>query len=98
MSRTESGGQAGQGTAANLKDKATEVASNIRDMGSNAYEAATQKYDDLKETATEYYQAGREKAQQWESQIESYVRDQPIKSLLMAAGVGIIVGAIWKRL
>ena len=97
MSRADSG-NAAQDAASQIKDKASEMASNVRDMGSQAYEAASEKYESARDAAAEYYQAGREKAMQWESQIESYVHEQPIKSLLMAAGVGIVLGMIWKRI
>lgn len=98
MSRSESGNPSNQSTASQVKDKVQEVASNVRDMGSQAYETASQKYEDAKESAAEYYRAGRDRAMEWESQIESYVRERPIKSLLMAAGVGIVIGMIWKRI
>ena len=90
MSRAESGNAPNQGTASQLRDKASEVATNLRD-------AAAEKYENIKDSATEYYQAGRDKAVEWENQIEEYVRERPIKSLLMAAGVGILLGILWKR-
>jgi len=98
MSRSDSGNASVQGAASQIKDKVSEVASNVRDMGSQAYDAAAEKYENVKDAAAEYYQAGRDKAVEWESQIESYVRERPIKSLLMAAGVGVVLGMIWKRL
>jgi ElaB/YqjD/DUF883 family membrane-anchored ribosome-binding protein len=98
MSRAESGNAPGQGAAAQVKDKVSEVASNIKDMGSQVRDAAAEQYENVKEGAAEYYRAGRDKAAEWESQIEEYVRERPIKSLLMAAGVGALLGIIWKRL
>ena len=98
MSRADSGNTPNpQAATSQLRDKASEVASNLRDMGSQVRDAATEQYQNIKESATEYYQAGRDKAVQWENQIEEYVREQPIKSLLMAAGVGILLGILWKR-
>ena len=99
MSRAESGNTPNQqgSTTSQLRDKASEVATNLRDMGSQVRDAASEQYQNIKESATEYYQAGRDKAVQWENQIEEYVREQPIKSLLMAAGVGILLGILWKR-
>src|ERR1700712_5199443 len=99
MSRANSGSNPAeqQGAAAQLKDKASEVVSGIKDMGSNVRDAATEKYGELRDTATEYYQSGRERAVQWESQLEDYVREQPVKALLMAAGVGVLLGVLWKR-
>ena len=98
MSRAESGSASNQGAASQLKDKASEMASGIRDMGTQAYDAAAEKYQSVKDSAAEYYQAGHDKAVAWEAQIESYVRERPIKSLLMAAGAGMLLGIIWKRI
>ena len=102
MSRADSGntpnqGAQGQGVTQQLKDKASEVASNVRDMSSQVKEAATEQYENLRDSATEYYQAGRDKAVEWQNQLEDYVREQPLKAVLMAAGVGVLLGIIWKR-
>jgi len=42
-------------------------------------------------------QEGRERAQEWEQSIETYVQEKPIQSILIAAGVGILLGILWKR-
>jgi ElaB/YqjD/DUF883 family membrane-anchored ribosome-binding protein len=97
MSRADTGNQANQGVTSQLKDKATEVASSLRDMGSQVRDTATEQYQAARDTAAEYYQAGRDKAVQWEEQLETYVREQPLKALLIAAGVGVVLGVIWKR-
>lgn len=99
MSRMEdSGEQAGDaGTAETIRNKAKEVGEQLRDLGHQAREAAQAQYERLREHASEYYETGRERAKEWEQSLESYVREQPIKSLLIAAGVGVILGALWKR-
>ena len=97
MSRADSG-NAAEGMASQLKDKANEMVDNLRDMGSKVSDTASEQFQAAKETASEYYQAGRDKAAQWEEQIEAYVREQPVKSLLIAAGIGALFGVIWKRL
>jgi ElaB/YqjD/DUF883 family membrane-anchored ribosome-binding protein len=66
-------------------------------MGSQVRDTATEQYQAARDTAAEYYQAGRDKAVQWEEQLETYVREQPLKSLLIAAGIGVVLGVIWKR-
>ena len=38
-----------------------------------------------------------DKAVEWQNQLEDYVREQPLKAVLMAAGVGVLLGIIWKR-
>jgi ElaB/YqjD/DUF883 family membrane-anchored ribosome-binding protein len=90
-------GQQGSTTSA-IRDKATEMGQSLRDMGSQVRDTAQQQYEQLRQSATEYYEQGREKAQEWEQNLESYVREQPIKSLLIAAGVGLVVGFIWRRI
>ena len=36
-------------------------------------------------------------AHEWEEGIESYVREKPLQAVLIAAGVGLLLGALWKR-
>ncbi|HLL88919.1 MAG TPA: DUF883 C-terminal domain-containing protein [Tepidisphaeraceae bacterium] len=90
-------GQEGQGTATNLQAQAGQVAQQARDLGQQVKEQATQKYQQLREQATQYYDTSRQSATEWEQSLESYVRDQPVKSLLIAAGVGVVLGMVWKR-
>ena len=102
MSRADSGnagqqGQQQQGMTDQLKDKAGEVATNLRDMGTQVRDAATQQYQQALDTAQDYYQQGRERAMEWQGQVEDYVREQPIKALAIAAGVGVVLGILWKR-
>jgi ElaB/YqjD/DUF883 family membrane-anchored ribosome-binding protein len=80
-----------------LKDKASDVANSLRDMGSQVRDVATQQYQSAVDTAQEYYQEGREKAMEWQGQLEDYVREQPVKALAIAAGIGVVLGILWKR-
>ena len=41
--------------------------------------------------------AGRDKVQQVERSFAQYVREQPLKSILIAAGVGLVLGRFWLR-
>ena len=89
MSRME-----GQG---NLRDSAKEVKDNLRELGSQVRDTATQQYEQLREQATDYYQQGRDRAMEMEQSLEQYVQEKPIQSLLIAAGVGMLLGVLWKR-
>lgn len=80
-----------------VRQHAGEAVQNVREMGSQVREAAREKLENLRDQASEYYDQGREKAQEWEQNLESYIQDQPVKSLLIAAGVGFLLGVIWKR-
>jgi ElaB/YqjD/DUF883 family membrane-anchored ribosome-binding protein len=80
-----------------LREKASEVGQNVRELGGQAREAAREQYDRLRGRAEEYYDRGRERAMEWEQGLEEYVQEQPIKSLLIAAGVGMLLGFFWRR-
>jgi ElaB/YqjD/DUF883 family membrane-anchored ribosome-binding protein len=89
MARTDQGQDAAS-TAGHLKDTVTQAAGQVRD-------AAREKYEDLRDSAQDYYEQGRDKAQEWQHGVEQYVQEQPIKALLIAAGVGMLLGILWKR-
>ena len=80
-----------------LRDKAQEVSQNLRDLGGQVRDAAREKYDQMSDQARQYYDQGRQSAQQWEESLESYVQEKPLQALLMAAGVGLLLGVLWKR-
>jgi ElaB/YqjD/DUF883 family membrane-anchored ribosome-binding protein len=73
------------------------VQQSIRDMGSQLRDTASEQYSNLRQQATDYYQQGRERAVEWRDQLEDYVREQPVKSLLIAAGIGALFGILWRR-
>lgn len=85
------------GSTQQIRDKAGEVAQGIRDIGSSARDAAREQYDHLRGTAQEYYEQGRARAQEWEQNLESYVQEKPLQALAIAAGVGLLVGLLWRR-
>ena len=99
MNQGQSGGAEGQGAegSANLRDTAGQVGENIRNLGSQVRDQATQQYDQLRNQATEYYEQGRQRAMEMEQSLEQYVQEKPIQALLMAAGVGMLLGILWKR-
>jgi ElaB/YqjD/DUF883 family membrane-anchored ribosome-binding protein len=77
----------------NNQSESTEQASTATHLCEKASDMAHQ----VKDAATEQYEQAREKARQWQRDLELYVHEQPIKSLLIAAGVGVVVGMIMKR-
>jgi ElaB/YqjD/DUF883 family membrane-anchored ribosome-binding protein len=98
MSRISDPGETtGASPADQLKESAQQVTQNLRSMGSQARDAANEKFNDLRQQASEYYDQGRERAQEWEQGLEQYVQEKPIQSLLIAAGVGLVLGMLWKR-
>ena len=73
------------------------AAEQVRETASQVRDAAQDKFNDLRDQAAEYYEQGRQRAMEWEHSLEEYVQQQPIKSLLIAAGVGALLGFLWRR-
>jgi len=89
-------GQAEAGTP-QLRETAQQVGQNLRDLGGQVRDAASEQYQNLRQQATDYYEQGRQRAQEWEQGLEQYVQEKPIQSLLIAAGAGLLLGILWKR-
>ncbi len=51
----------------------------------------------IEENASAYYEKGISEAKNLEKKIETNIRENPTKSLLIAAGVGLFAWALWNR-
>ncbi len=79
---TSSSSQYGSGTVEDLKSKAK---STFEDAADRAQDIASQARDQVGEVAGNVKGA-----------IDKSVKDQPITTLLAAAAVGFVIGALWK--
>ena len=75
--------------------KARTVTQDLQELGGMAREMAQEKVAQLRASASEYCEEGRDKVQQVERGFEQFVRQQPLKSILIATGVGILLGGFW---
>ena len=80
-----------------LKKTATDIGENVREMGGEIGDLAREKYSDFRDQASDLYRKGRKKASELEEGIEGYIKEQPVKALLIAAGVGLLVGLLRRR-
>ena len=83
--------------AASVRDAAAHVGQNLRDAGEQVRETAAEQYEQLRDQASEYYEQGRQRAMDMEQTLEQYVQEKPLRALLIAAGIGMFVGMVWKR-
>ena len=67
------------------------------EIGNEMREQAQDLMAQGKEVATEYYEEGRNQVLAWQQQLENQVREKPLQSLLMAAGVGLLLGLLRRR-
>ena len=77
-----------------LGKQAREVTQDLRQMGEIARDAAQEKLEQLRDKASEY---GRDKVQHVERSIEQYIQERPLKSVLIAASIGLLFGRFWMR-
>ena len=69
----------------------------MKNSYSQARDAARQAVGQVKERASEYYSQGRERATEFGHKVEDMVREQPMKSVLIAAGAGLVLGMLLRR-
>jgi len=93
MGDTGTPGTQGQGFA----EQAQQVSQNLRDLGGQVRDQAREKYNELSGQAQDYYDQGRRKAKEVEEGLESYIQEKPLQAVLIAAGVGVLLGLLWKR-
>jgi ElaB/YqjD/DUF883 family membrane-anchored ribosome-binding protein len=92
------GNQGGnQGVAQTLRDAGSQLSGQAKEQLDNLKNSATEYYNQGRDRVQEYYDQGKERAMEFEQNLEAYVREQPVKSLLIAAGVGCLLGILWRR-
>lgn len=86
-----------ENTTDQLRDKAGEAAENLKNLGGQVRDAAAENFGNYRQQANEYISEGRETAREWERSLETFVQEKPLQAVLVAAGVGMLLGLIWKR-
>jgi ElaB/YqjD/DUF883 family membrane-anchored ribosome-binding protein len=84
-------------TSDRLGAQAKEVSNDLKEMGDIVRDAAQEKLGQVRENATEYYEQGRDNVHGVLCNFEQYVRARPVKSVLIAAGIGLLFGRFWMR-
>ena len=62
------------------------VRDDLRELGELSREVAQEKIEGVRRAARDF-----------EGRVVDYVREQPMKSLLIAAGIGAVLGLLWSR-
>jgi len=81
----ESSRSSGHGVGA-IREKAADVGHDIRELA-----------ETTRDVAKEQLQRGKERARNWEEQMENSMRERPLRTLLIAGGVGLVLGMMLKR-
>lgn len=81
-----------QSVGGGLSDRARSVSGEVRDRAGLAGEKAKEGYGVAKEKLGEGYQKARKDLGQLTTDVDAYVRDNPGRSIVVAAAAGFLVG------
>jgi ElaB/YqjD/DUF883 family membrane-anchored ribosome-binding protein len=84
-------------TSERLGEQAKEVTESLEEMGDAVSDAAREKLGQMGAKAAECCEQGREKAHGAACHCEQFLRQRPLTSVLLALGVGWLLGRFWKR-
>jgi ElaB/YqjD/DUF883 family membrane-anchored ribosome-binding protein len=71
----------------------SEGTSPIQEVSAHVSETARQ----VGETASQYYDQGREQLEDVAQALEENIRAKPLQSVLLATGIGLLLGLLWKK-
>ena len=80
-----------------LRQQAGRVRTEVQALGTVARTSARDAVGRLKERGSEVLGEGRERLQRAEDGFEQYVAENPFRSVLIAAGVGALLGFALRR-
>lgn len=80
-----------------VRQRVRAVREDVRELGRVAKEAAGETYQDAKSRAGDYVERKKQRVSEFEDQMVEYVRQQPVKSILIAAGAGALLGFLLSR-
>jgi len=69
----------------------------VQDTASEIKRTAQEGLSQARDSASQYLQEGRERALEVERAVEKHIRHQPLQSLLIASGIGFLLGVLFVR-
>ena len=83
--------------ATELREKASALGHDVQELGKITKSIAGDTVHYLEKNATDYYDQGMQKAQKIGKNLQSSIRENPVRFLIIAAGIGLTAGFLWKR-
>jgi ElaB/YqjD/DUF883 family membrane-anchored ribosome-binding protein len=84
-------------TSNRLGNKVAKVKEDLQEVGGIVRNAAQEKLGQVDEKAAKYYEQGRDKVHGVACACEQFLHARPVASVLVAAGVGWLLGRFWTR-
>jgi ElaB/YqjD/DUF883 family membrane-anchored ribosome-binding protein len=79
-----------QTLGAQMQHVGTQVKETMQDVGIQVKET-------MQAAGTQVYEQGRESLQDLNRTIEAQIRERPLQALLVAGGIGVLLGLLWRR-
>jgi len=79
-----------------LGKQAKELTEDLQKLGGTVRDAAQEKLGQVSERASEYCEQGRDKVHGVACACEQFLRQRPLTSVLLAVGIGWLLGRFWK--
>jgi ElaB/YqjD/DUF883 family membrane-anchored ribosome-binding protein len=82
-------------------DKPQTLGAQMQNVGTQVKEAVqaagTQAKETMQAAGAQVYEQGRESLQDLNRTIEDQIRERPLQALLVAGGIGVLLGLLWRR-
>jgi len=82
---------------AQFRKQASALSQDVQELGKITKNIAHDTMDIVRENAGGVYQQGVEKAKNLEKSLETQIKEHPLQSLLIAAGLGMVVAWLFRR-
>jgi ElaB/YqjD/DUF883 family membrane-anchored ribosome-binding protein len=90
MGISDAGQQNQQGGMQDMREQ-------VRNLGSTVRDTATEQYEHARDAVSQYVAEGRQRVGEYQNDIEGYIRENPLQSVLIAAGAGIVLSWLLRR-
>lgn len=94
---TRLNGQKAHRNSAALRNKSGELGEDLSEIASLAVDVGRDQLGKIRDAAVQKYEDKKKYLANWEESLEAYICERPIKSLLVAAGIGMVVSMVWRR-
>jgi ElaB/YqjD/DUF883 family membrane-anchored ribosome-binding protein len=97
MKRPISGAGDNRPASERFTEQASAVTKDLQGIGTLAKDVAHEKLEELQGNASAVYEQGRDQVREATRTLERFIEEQPLTSVLIAAGVGLFLGRFWMR-
>jgi ElaB/YqjD/DUF883 family membrane-anchored ribosome-binding protein len=84
-----------------IQNIGTQVKETVQDIGTSIKETmqdiGTQTKETMQAAGTQVYEQGRENLADLHQMLEAQIRQRPLQALLVAGGIGALLGLLWQR-